>query len=62
MNAVIYIFMLLFDFSVLAGAIWLIDQRGWSVWTILVAIIIGMGSNPSGFTKKSSQSKSGDEK
>lgn len=42
----IYISMLIFDFAVLAGCVYLIDQRDWSEWTMLFGLLICAGSNP----------------
>lgn len=42
----IYGLMLAFDFAVLAGAAYLIAERGWSAWWMLAAVIIDTGSNP----------------
>lgn len=42
----IYVSMLAFDAAVLAGAGYLIAERGWSAWWMLAAVIICAGSNP----------------
>ena len=42
----IYTAMLVFDFAVLAGAAYLIADRGWSSWWLLAAVLICAGSNP----------------
>lgn len=41
-----YCAMLLFDFSVMAGTVYLIEWRGWSVWCLLLAFILVQASNP----------------
>ncbi len=41
-----YIGMLVFDAAVLAGTAYLIADRGWSAWWMLVAVCICTGSNP----------------
>ena len=42
----IYTAMLIFDFAILAGACYLIAERGWSSWWLLLAVVIALGSNP----------------
>jgi threonine/homoserine/homoserine lactone efflux protein len=42
----IYTGMLIFDFLVLAGACYLISERGWSAWWMVLAVVICTGSNP----------------
>lgn len=41
-----YIGMLVFDTTVLAGTVYLIEERGWSAWWVLAAVIIGSESSP----------------
>jgi hypothetical protein len=42
----IYTVMCVFDFAVLAGTAWLISERHWSAWWVLVAMLICTGSDP----------------
>lgn len=46
MKALSYFGMLVFDLAVLSGAVYLVDQRGWSTGTIFVALIVMAGSSP----------------
>lgn len=52
MNAIIYIAMSLFDLAIIAGTVYLIDQRGWSAWMLLLMMLIIAGSNPTKFVSK----------
>ena len=40
MNALIVIVVLLYNFSIIAGACYLVEFHQWSLWTIFFAIII----------------------
>ncbi|MFZ3286623.1 MAG: hypothetical protein WA191_07205 [Telluria sp.] len=42
----IYLGMLTFDSIVLGGTAYLIAERGWSAWWILLAVLMAAGSNP----------------
>lgn len=44
--AFIYFWMLVFDIAVLAGTAFLVSERGWSAWWMLLAVLITAGSNP----------------
>lgn len=46
MSALIYIGMLAFDLAVVGGAAYLIEAHGWSLWTMVLALILATGSNP----------------
>ena len=43
---VAYGLMLAFDLSVLAGTAYLIAERNWSAWWMVLAILLCAGSNP----------------
>lgn len=51
MIAIIYMFMLVFDLAVVAGAVWLIGWNGWSPWWMLMAALVMLGSSPSSMIK-----------
>lgn len=57
MIVAIYVSMLLFDITVLAGFLYLISEKGWSAWWLLAAYVFMMGSNPENFRKALSQPK-----
>jgi hypothetical protein len=42
----IYACMVVFDFAVLSGTAYLIAERGWSAWWMLLALVMCLGSNP----------------
>jgi hypothetical protein len=42
----VYGLMLAFDLAVLAGAAFLIAERGWSGWWMALAVLMCLGSNP----------------
>ncbi len=44
--AFIYFWMLVFDIAVLAGTAFLVSERGWSAWWMLLAVLMAAGSNP----------------
>lgn len=51
-----YVFMLVFDFAILAGTVWLIGWNGWSAWWMLLAVFLTESSNPHGFLKEGKKS------
>lgn len=51
MKAIIYTVMSIFDFGIVAGCAYLIDQRGWSAWWMILAVVIICGSNPTNILK-----------
>lgn len=52
MNAVIYFMMSVFDLVVLGAFLWLISEKGWDPWWMLLAVTIIGRSNPKGFLKR----------
>lgn len=57
MKAIMYGMMLIWDFIVLYGIFYLIDQRAWNSWWVLVGIIICSASNPKFLLNSDSPSK-----
>lgn len=43
---ILYLLMVAFDLSVLAGTVWLIIAHDWSVWWFILTIIIMSCSSP----------------
>lgn len=43
---IIYACMLAFDLAVLAGTAYLITEKNWSAWWMLLAVFMCLGSNP----------------
>lgn len=37
--------LILYHFSLIVGAIYLIDQRGWSLWTMLLPFVFGLSED-----------------
>jgi hypothetical protein len=46
-TVLIYFGMLVFDAAVLGGFAYLVAERGWSAWWMLLAVLMCSGSNPS---------------
>ncbi len=43
---VLYALMVVFDFSMLAGTVWLVYELNWSAWWFLLTILVISGSSP----------------
>jgi hypothetical protein len=41
-----YTAMLVFDFAIFFGTAYLISEKDWSAWWLLLAVVICTGSNP----------------
>jgi hypothetical protein len=45
-GAAMYFGMLVFDLATMAGTVYLTDQRGWSAWWWVLAVLLMAGSSP----------------